>query len=281
MQPHCAVNVRKASHAAVALRMQASADEPSAGGGEPSFSRESLNSRIEAIKAAPKPESARILILDSMVPGQKLRMEVPQSLADTIDACAKDGTPLVMVGRHRLQVHTHGVECIVEERSAPAADGSIGVTLAASKNRYVEVIEPGEDEGSRWVGRAGQVRWLSLNPSDSMQPEEQPTEAMISKAEALEPLVREWSELVRGGRERAPGQLDRVLEDIGPMPSSKQPSARALWVAALINPLPALGVALEVRPAALMAPTADLRLQVAEMGLRDSIERLQAPGPAF
>ena len=65
------------------------------------------------------------------------------------------------------------------------------------------------------------------------------------------------------------------------MPSSKQPSARALWVAALINPLPALGVALEVRPAALMAPTADLRLQVAEMGLRDSIERLQAPGPAF
>ena len=34
-------------------------------------------------------------------------------------------------------------------------------------------------------------------------------------------------------------------------------------------------------PAALMADTADLRVQVAEMGVRDSIERLRQPGPAF
>ena len=54
-----------------------------------------------------------------------------------------------------------------------------------------------------------------------------------------------------------------------------------MWVAGLINPLPALGVALEVRPAVLMAETADLRVQVAEMGLRDSIQRLASPGPAF
>eukprot|EP00966_Prymnesium_polylepis_P257503 5948617-Prymnesium_polylepis.2 len=59
------------------------------------------------------------------------------------------------------------------------------------------------------------------------------------------------------------------------------PDARALWVAGLINPLPALGVALEVRPAALMASTTDERLEVVEMGLRDSIKRLQSPGPPF
>ena len=257
---------------AVGIRMQASADEPS-------FSLEKLSSRIEAMKAQPDPDDARILILDSMVPGQKLRMDVPQSLAETIDRCAESGTPIVMAGRHRLTVHTHGVECVIEERSSPAADGSIDVTIAAV--RCAEIIDPGEDEGSRWLGRAGKVRWLSLDPTDAAQPEEGASAAMIARAEALEPLVSDWSELVRGGRERAPGQLDRVMEDIGPMPPAEKPSQRALWVAALINPLPALGVALEVRPAVLMAPTADLRLQVAETGLRDSIQRLQLPGPAF
>jgi len=30
-----------------------------------------------------------------------------------------------------------------------------------------------------------------------------------------------------------------------------------------------------------MAPTAEMRLQVVEMGLQDSIERLKSPGPTF
>ena len=105
---------------------------------------------------------------------------------------------------------------------------------------------------------------------------------LLARSEALGVLVDEWEELVRnGGRERSPGQLDGVMRDLGPMPEADAPSARALWIAGLINPLPALGVALEVRPAALMAPTAEVRLQVVEMGLQDSIERLKSDGPAF
>ena len=65
------------------------------------------------------------------------------------------------------------------------------------------------------------------------------------------------------------------------MPDAARPSARALWVAGLINPLPALGVALEVRPGVLIADTADRRLQAAELGLRDSIERLSRPESPF
>ena len=84
------------------------------------------------------------------------------------------------------------------------------------------------------------------------------------KAEALEPIIAEWCELVRStGRERQPKQLDAVIKDLGTLPPATQPSKSALWVAGLINPLPALGVALEIRPAALMAQTAELRLQVA------------------
>ena len=103
----------------------------------------------------------------------------------------------------------------------------------------------------------------------------------MERCEVLTELIDEWTSLVRNGRERVPGQLDGIFSDMGPIPPASLPSKRALWVAGVINPLPALGVALEIRPACLTAETADLRVQVAEMGIRDSIERLKQPGPAF
>ena len=104
----------------------------------------------------------------------------------------------------------------------------------------------------------------------------------IKRAEALKPLVDEWIKLVVStGREREPGQMERLLGDLGPMPEAESPDDRALWVSALINPLPALGVALEIRPAALSASSALERVEVAQTGLLDSIERLKRPGPTF
>ena len=83
------------------------------------------------------------------------------------------------------------------------------------------------------------------------------------------------------GRERQPDQIQTLLSEIGPMPGAEYADDRALWVAALINPLPALGVALEIRPAALAARDALERVEVARRGLVDSIERLKKPGPTF
>ena len=86
----------------------------------------------------------------------------------------------------------------------------------------------------------------------------------------------------RGGArndERWPGQLDALLDELGPMPEAL--NARAVHCAALINPQPALGVALEVRPAVLTARTTARRLAMAEQGLVDSIARLRTPGPCF
>ena len=81
------------------------------------------------------------------------------------------------------------------------------------------------------------------------------------------------------------GQLDGVLADLGEMPEAKFASKRALWVCGLINPLPALGVALEVRPGCLGADSALERLQVAHRGIEDSIFRLERDiegnGPPF
>ena len=105
----------------------------------------------------------------------------------------------------------------------------------------------------------------------------QPNAAKCFKmAEDLEPLVDEWYGLVRlGGWERIPGQLDLIKSHIGEMPPREEPARRATWVASLINPIPALGVAYEIRPALLMARDTITMLTVATEGVRLSIERLR------
>ena len=48
--------------------------------------------------------------------------------------------------------------------------------------------------------------------------------------------VAEWTKLVVStGREREPGQIERLLGDLGPMPEAESPDDRALYVAALIK----------------------------------------------
>ena len=241
-------------------------DDSSPAGG---LNMDLLSQRIQQQSA--EVSTVRLLMLDAMVPGQQLACPVPPQLVETMRAADR----LVMFGvdpRSRsLCTHGVGVRLLEAEEKE---DGDFEVVLAAEG--LCEIIDLGDDEGSRWLGREAKVRWVSLDA-----PDETMTDALLARSAALEKLVDEWASLVRGGRERSPWQLDDVIRDLGPMPDADAPSARALWIAGLINPLPALGVALEVRPAALMAPTAEVRLQVVEMGLQDSIERLKSPGPAF
>ena len=261
-------HIRPTRHAPIIMQEEAD-DKP--------LDMSSLSQRIANIKAAPEPEVVRLLILDSMCPRQRLQLEAPPPLIESIDY---HNCSFVMVGSdpRTRQPNPHGVEVTVEQRTDADGGGAI-ITLAA--NRLCEVVGVGEAEGSPWLGRAGSVRWIDYLNAES--PEEQTTEALLERSKALEELVVDWLKLVRTtGRERSPKQLERVLSDLGPeIPPVNLPSARALWVAALINPLPALGVALEIRPAVLMAETAMMRVQVAEMGIRDSIERLGKEGPLF
>ena len=73
-------------------------------------------------------------------------------------------------------------------------------------------------------------------------------------------------------------QLEARLCELGAMPPAERPSDRALWVAALINPCPSGApgsLAREVRPAALCAPAAEVRVRVVQAALKDSIDRLR------
>jgi hypothetical protein len=86
-------------------------------------------------------------------------------------------------------------------------------------------------------------------------------------------LIDRWIELAEQN-ERQPGQIDRLVQELGEIPHSTTPSELSFWVGALINPLPAMGVALEIRPALLMAKTANDRMEVALHGIRTSIKHM-------
>ena len=89
-------------------------------------------------------------------------------------------------------------------------------------------------------------------------------------------LGKLWEAQVRKNEvQRYPDQLRELLVSLGPLPPPGSPAARAIWYAALINPLPALGVAPEIRPAVLAA-TGDARQQLSIVieGMKISLKYL-------
>ena len=65
------------------------------------------------------------------------------------------------------------------------------------------------------------------------------------------------------------------------MPGADEADDRALWVCALLNPWPALGVCKEVRHKVLLAEDGRPRVEWVQAAIQDSISRLQRmpPGP--
>ena len=96
---------------------------------------------------------------------------------------------------------------------------------------------------------------------------------------------RDWAACVRRGRcEKFHGQLEQILADIGPCPSMQEPDAACFWLAALLNPLPALGVAPEIRGHVLAKSSWAERLECVRTALDASLEncarsaQLASPG---
>lgn len=219
--------------------------------------------------------AARLLALDTLLPGQSLRCDgAPDAFRGLVERSTE---PLLVVGRSRLTLHSRGVEVCTQSEG--------GHVLLKATGRLAEISDDGQDEGSRWAGRAGQIEWLGRLEDDDLilscnDDLEAGDDGCARLGDRLGVLSDEWVDLVRSTRrERWSGQLDTLLDELGPMPRAL--NARAVHCAALINPQPALGVALEVRPAVLTARTTARRLAMAEQGLVDSIARLRTPGPCF
>eukprot|EP00536_Pseudo-nitzschia_multiseries_P017913 jgi/Psemu1/264589/estExt_Genewise1Plus.C_19290002 len=265
----------------------------------------SLNRRLKEVQE--RESKLPLVVLDSMLPRQVLELQVNNDLLIKLvrDCLEREAPFFGMLGIARLangqQIHLNrGVEVeILEERLKFLPEGQ-GVKLALkATGRRFEIEKGGiESVGGEDGYTVARVRFL-----DSAREEEEEVQKAVRKddenynadteeydrmsvaraimkaKEFTSPngnmannvsLVDRWIELARE-RERSAGQIDGILEDLGKIPPSDQPSERAFWIGALINPIPAMGVSLEIRPALLTARKAEQRVEVALNGIMRSI----------
>lgn len=225
---------------------------------------------------AAQPKKVPLLLIDAMLPGQRLRF----SSSDPRLLRLAEAGEIGVLGTSPLgRPLSHGVTAVLTRPSAarsgvtPGSDGGGGPSSSEWELRarwHMQVVgegEPGED--GVHVGQIEPVK-------------DEVTTTDVSEARHLPPLVARWRTLVEGGHhERFQGQVQAVLDDLGPMPPPQAAGHMALWVAALINPLPALGVAYEIRPSVLAAPTVAERLRFVREGIAGSIGHVRGTAPLF
>lgn len=234
-----------------------------------------------------------IVVLDSMLPRQTLKIEVDNAVfISMIRYLINEQNPVFgMVGTARLttgqqmplqngvQVEIVGTPVVLEK------EGLLRVKLRSGKRIRISGELGNNEQG--W-GEA-RVRFLNFEQEEAA---EDGVELLKSKQLALEfaspnmsmpkgaSLVDRWIELAREN-ERHEGQINDLLQDLGERPSADHPSELAMWIGALINPLPGMGVAMEIRPALLMASSSGERVKVALKGLHASIKHMDGSMPLF
>lgn len=160
-----------------------------------------------------------------------------------------------------------------ERQETNQDDNNNNNTTTSTRNSEEDAIQTTQEEGEINNNNTSD----GTNLDDSLTT----TGQVLKMARELESLVEEWKSLVISeGWQRYHGQLAQTLSTIGEMPAADDVAGavdRALWVGALINPLPGMGVAPEIRPALLENAASEdylLILRTATHGIRQSIEYL-------
>lgn len=196
------------------------------------------------------------------------------------------------IGRWRRIYDENGEEALLgwgEEQFLDASDASNDVALVDNNESPLQKIKDSR-------------HWSLTEVEFDFDENEKMSQEMIQKAKSCVPLVDEWYNLasneqtyqnvnvtatIRIQRNKPflsvkPDKiLLQVLKELGERPPVEDPTAFAFWAAALINPLPALGVSLEIRGKMLEAFTVEDRLNILESGLVRSIQNLKGERPLY
>jgi Lon protease-like protein len=236
-----------------------------------------------------------LVVLDAMLPRQTLKINVKNPLLkELVKNSIQNESPFFgMLGMARLvtgeSVHLkRGVEVQIIN---PEFVDDDGVRLELRAGRRFEIMGEIDTVGMGWT--EARVDFLDFQEEEDQEilgEERLAVARAISKATELTSpnmrtvdnlsLVEQWIELAKQN-EREPGQIDRLLETLGELPPQETPSDLAFWVGALINPLPPMGVATEIRPALLSAKTAEDRVQIAKAGILKSIKHMDGTEPMW
>jgi ATP-dependent protease La (LON) substrate-binding domain len=247
----------------------------------------SLRTRVDEV--TDRASKLPIIILDAMLPRQVLNITVPSEalLIKLIKTQIINETPYFgmlglvrsRAGKYLIPLTTGvQVDIIGKPKLISEQDGttSIQILLKGSKNRFKidkEVVTTPDGWMEARVNYTTCVDDESESISRTTNDRYGLARAM-SKAQILPTLVEEWIHLARS-KERHSGQIDSLLIDIGTIPTPEEPTNISFWVGALINPLPAMGVALEIRPSLLIATTAEERVDIAVEGITKSIRHMR------
>lgn len=204
-----------------------------------------------------------LLVIESMLPGQRLILD--RAFDESLERLAELGGEIGVFGMSARPPASSG------DRDTHCHLHTHGVSARLQRNSLWDQWEIIAEHAIQHVGSGGS----GPNGVELVQAHltvDDVSAADVEAAKALPALVDEWCEEVfRMNAERFEGQLNQVVEDLGAMPSPESPGDLAFWVAALVNPLPALGVASEIRPKVLAAASVSDRLSIARAGLEGSI----------
>lgn len=249
----------------------------------------SLKSRMETVSDRENTKLP-IVILDSILPRQVLKLQVGTTedalFCDLVAKLLQQESPFLgMVGTATLANTGQNLPlqngCQVEIADATIQDkDQLRVTLIG-RRRFRMVGELGQNDRG-WTD--ARVQYFDSSEEERAEDPEALQRAIVAAQSMVDPnnhLVEQWLTLARQ-HERNPGQIDELLRDLGSMPNpTSEPTELALWVGALINPLPGISVAMEIRPALLMARSIEEKVLVALKGLTQSIQHMDGTKKLF
>ena len=246
-----------------------------------------------------------LFVLDAMLPGQSMHLHVfePRYLALVRRALAQPSRHFGMVApsanrsstahglesRHSSPCASHGSLVVIDMVSEldpnpnPTPDPNPNPTpaqvseldgerllLEVRATRRFKVLRPYRHEAGYVCARA---EWVADTPPTEEEARATHLTNLVLGRE-LRLAIDTWVEEVqRRGKERQAGQLRRILNKLGAAPSASEPEALGLWAAAVLNPLPALGLAPEVRPSCLSCLESSQRLKIVLAALEVCLHR--------
>ena len=269
-----------------------------------SFDMKSLQSRMAQVQDSDS--KLPIIVLDTMLPRQTLKIEVENDIFQRLvkHLMENENPNFGMVGlatlattgetiplQNGVEVEIVGTPKVVDgqEQNPDGTKGkALRVKLVAKRRFRIKQDElTTVPEG--WT--AARVEFFDASAQEETEHEnkiEQQDPLSLARAiqqaaqltKADKNLIEKWISLARK-KEQFPGQVDQILKDLGPIPPPEEPSNRAFWVGALINPLPGMGVAMEIRPLLLMAQNAEERVGIVLNQIQDSIAHMDGTKPLF
>ena len=218
-----------------------------------------------------------IMILDALLPRQRLTFQsADPKFRRLVQYCLEQETEMGMIGLnpHTTRPLCRGVTLKVNDDSIERVNDNT-IQLSVRGERRMEV------QGEPWLDDTKSFYLADVEIVEGLEEEmsEQENREAIRLSETLPALVKEWRQWVLATRATDQTGMDARLEVLGSMPDDL--TERALWVAAAINPLPALGVCLEIRPAMLACTNDYDRMVLVCQAVQSSIDHLSGKRRLF